>query len=200
MNILEYITNSIKLYGFNDKAYKYIGEKVDWVEAYLIHIVFGVLGMMLGALINREFIVDYFFYFFILITIILLGPFVLYGLTHLFFKMQGGKAKFTDFFKYCFSLGIVFSFIKIISFIVILIVKNLDFYLMFDSLKIINRGLIVMFVIYSLVVSIKTLSKLQNVSVSRGFMAIVIFPIITFSILFILLLILMTIGFLAKIS
>jgi len=193
MNVLEYIVNSIKLYGFNDKAYKYIGEKVDWVEAYLVFIVFGILNIPANILLNKQFFDNIYLYSFLTITTTLLGPFIFYGMIYLFFKILGGKAKFVNFIKYCLSIGVLVGILNtIIGFIVILTIPKygrLPEYLGIPILV-----LSILFTIYSLVVIVKTLSKSQKVSNSRGFMAIFIFPIIATIALFIFLVFIMTIG------
>jgi len=53
MDLISYITNSIKLYGFSEEAYKYINKKVDWVEAYLVHIVLSALYLSINIMVNK---------------------------------------------------------------------------------------------------------------------------------------------------
>lgn len=181
MRIIEYIKESIAPYfGEFKKSEKYINKKVNYKEVLLLFLSFSVIGTILSEFINPDdmfklynhniFTIIISILMIILFTIILL--FLSVSIQHLFLKLVGGKAKFTQTLKFSNSISIfpliVFSILGLIP---TFLIKDKLVSTIISSLILF---LIIIFIIWSFVISVILFSKIHKISITKSLIALIL--------------------------
>jgi hypothetical protein len=184
MELTSYFKKSINLFFLKEKSYEEIDE-YNVGTSILLYMIITFLGPLIYHIIDcyntdsmksKTFLIFTNTFGFVLFSFI--SIFISYGLFHLVFKLLKGKGSFEDTLKFGVTIGIfplfIFQILNIIYGFIYRETLELSFNT-FDIIAVSIYGILVLILlIWSLVVTIKTYSKVHDMSYKRVIASILI--------------------------
>ncbi len=188
MVLLQYIQKSFGFYTKqSNESYEYVENKIDWSYAFIVSYVLGLIASIITLSIDSILNPNYQAIFGVatipitlIFTAILIPIFVFisYGIIYGFFKLVGGEAGFLDTMKFGMAISLLPALINIV-------LNPLSYlkYVIKSPTLLIAIAVIMIIVglalfVFILMVSIKTFSKLHNLTTLRTIVALIALPLV----------------------
>ncbi len=164
MDILRFLSNTFKLYAFDDKAYEDIIKNFNYKDILVLYLIFSFFTMLIPMILVDVSLISVGYMIGVIVFIpilILLFLYISGGLFHFFIKLFGGKADLNSFFKVLIAVAIpmqIFNFVyNVFNYLMKISVDNVSI-----ISNIIFSILMLCFYVYALIVGIRYYAKVHK--------------------------------------